>query len=173
MLQHFLWKILSETGLIYIEQLTEMEAVVISGLVKKKYPSTSYPPSEDFANVLPVLNGAIDKIICQIKTLQVQGQKYHSVIAENRTLKTGLKGLMNISEPINKIPEPFNMDRSVNSIGLSKRTVRLLRSSGINTLQQLRSCSLSRLKNQARIGVKTLHEIEAILARYSIEPSVD
>ena len=169
MLQHCLWKILSETGLIHIEQLTEMEATVISRVVKKKYHSINPLSTEDPEVGFPELNLAIDKIICQVKALQVQSQKYHSVIAENRTLKSGLKGLMNISEEAgNNYPATVNMDRSVSSIGLSKRTVRLLRSLGIDTLEQLKTCSLLRLRNQARVGVKTLHEIESILSTYSI-----
>ncbi|MBC7828520.1 MAG: hypothetical protein H7122_12290 [Chitinophagaceae bacterium] len=174
MLQHCLWKILSETGLIHIEQLTEMEAAVISRVVKKKGSPANYSSSSEADDELKVLNVAIDKIICQIRNLQAQGQKYHSVIAENRTLKTGLKGLTNISEKASRnCLVQVNMDRSVSDIGLSKRTVRLLRSTGIDTLEQLKACSLPRLRNQSRVGVKTLHEIEAVLSSYSIENSFD
>lgn len=171
MIQHCLWKILSETGLIHTGELTEMESIVLSELLKKKYRSgnNSQPGEPQYG--MDVLNKAIDKIVCQVKTWQIQDQKYHSIIAENHRLKSGLRGLMKISEKAVNFPCPLKLDRLISDIGLSPRTVRLLRSAGIDTLQQLRSCALSRLRNQAKVGVKTIHEIETILSKYSVHDS--
>ena len=173
MVRHSLWKILSETGLIHANHLTEMESIVLSELLKTKYRpgNNSQPVNPQYG--MDVLNRAIDKIVCLIKTWQIQDQKYQSVIAENHRLKSGLRGLMKISETAGNSPLPLKLDRVISEIGLSQRTVRLLRSVGINTLQQLRSCTLSRLRNQPGVGVKMIHEIETILLKYSAQAAYD
>lgn len=173
MLQHCLWKVLSETGFVHNDQLTEMESVVLSKLLRQKYTTSNHTLPGDTQYGMAVLNSAIDKIVCQIKTLQIENQKYHSVIAQNRHLKNGLSSLIRISEQGNNSSLPLKIERSINDVGLSKRAVRLLQSLGVDTLEKLRSCSLARLRNQGRIGVKTIHDIETILSKYPVQASPD
>ena len=163
MVQHCLRKILSETGFIHRGDLTEMESKVLSNLLLTK---ASF--SADSGSDMAVLNKAIDKIVCHVKSLQLQSQKYQQVVLENHNLKSGLRNLIKTPENSPAKDVPPKIDRPIDEIGLSTRTVRLLRSYGIDTLEQLRACHLSRLRNQARVGVKTIHEIETILLTYSV-----
>ena len=165
MIQHCLWKILSETGFIHNDQLTEMEIVVLGKLLNKRNVPGSLL-TEDLKYVMAILNSAVDKIVCQVNKLQTENQKYHSVIAENRNLKNGADSLMKISGDDVNASFQLKINRSINDIGLSKRAARLLQSMGIDTLEKLRSCSLPRLRSQGRIGVKTIHDIETILSHY-------
>ncbi len=168
MIQHCLWKVLSETGLLHVDQLTEMESKVLADLFTKQIT-----PSVNSQSDMVVLNRAIDKIVCHVKSLQLQGYRYNQVIAENHSLKSGLRNLIKIPEHPGDNRFPPEIDRPIDGVGLSKRTVRLLKSSGIETLQQLRACQLSRLRSQARVGVKTIHEIEAMLSTYSVHASAE
>lgn len=171
-LRHCLWKLLSETGLLYHEQLTEMESVVLSRFVHKKYKSGAEMLSDNPNLALPLLNSAIDKILCEVKKLQLQSQKCDALSSENEALKSGLRNLIKddsskgaiISSPINRLIE---------DIGLSGRTVRILKTTGIDTLEKLRTCSLFRLRNHPGIGVKAIHEIQTALSKYSVDPSAD
>ena len=168
LIQHCLWKLLSETGLIHVDQLTEMESKVLADLLAKKAGLSS-----ELHPDLGVLNRAVDKIVCHVKNLQVQGQKYNAVIAENHNLKVGMRNLMRMPEEIPGNAVSHTLERSIDEVGLSKRTVRLLRSYGIDTLEALRACPLSRLRNQTRVGVKTIHEIETILSSYFSHASAE
>lgn len=173
MIRHCLWKVISETGFIYDDQLTEMESIVLSELLKKKYGSADTSINAESQEAMGVLNRAIDKIVCQIKTLQIQSQKYHSAMAENHCLKKAMSNLMKISEQGKNSSLQLKINRSISEIGLSKRTVRLLQSAGIDTLEKLGSCSFSRLRNQDGVGIRTMHEIETALSKYSVSASSD
>lgn len=171
MVQHCLWKLLSETGFIHLDQLTQMETVVLSELLKTKYDSSQRSLLHDSQHEVDLLNKAIDKIVCQVRVLQLQNQKYQSVIIENTRLRNGLNRLIKNSEPPVTSSFPLKLERLISEIGLSKRTVRILQAVGIDTLGKLRSCSLPGLRDQNRVGVKTIHEIENVLAQYSIQDS--
>ena len=162
MIQHCLWKVLSETGLIQSNELTEMESRVLKDFVRKS------AGCNDSRSDMTVLNRAIDKIVLKIKDIQLQSQNYRLVVSENNNLKSVLQSFIRISEPSTKSGFPLSIDRPIEEIGLSRRTVRLLKSFGIDTLEQLRASQLSRLRIQARVGVKTIHEIETILSNYSV-----
>ena len=166
MVQHCLWKLLSETGFVHNDQLTEMESVVLSKLLRKKNALDNGSLTGNSEGLIAILNSAMDKIVYQIKILQVENQKYHWVVAENHRLKKGLNNLEKVSEQDNTSSLSLKISRSINDIGLSKRASRILQSIGIDTLEKLRTCSLSRLQGQQRIGVKTIHDIENILSKY-------
>ena len=167
MLRHSFWKIISETGLIHIDQLNEMEAVVLSKLVKKKGHAKIPALQGGIETELNILRSAIDKIIVYLKKLQDSNQRYQVAGKENENLRKA-NGLINVSRAgKTKHLSSSVMERNIREIGLSPRTARLLESAGINTLEQLRKSSLSHLRNQARFGVKTIHDIETILLKYS------
>jgi hypothetical protein len=173
MVRHCLWKLLSETGFIHNDQLTEMENITLSKLLKKKSALGNGSLAGDMEYAMGILNSAMDKIVCQIKVLQVENQRYHLVVAENCRLKKGINNLEKVSEYDNNFTLPLKMNRSINDIGLSKRTVRILQSLGIDTLEKLGACSLSRLQKKQRIGVKTVHDIETVLSKYLAQASPD
>jgi hypothetical protein len=166
MVQHCLWKLLSETGFAHSDHLTEMESVVLSKLLRKKSALDNGSLTGNSEGLIAVLNSAMDKIVYQIKILQIENQKYHSVVAENHRLKKGLNNLEKVSEQDNTSSLSLKINRSINDIGLSKRAARILQSIGIDTLEKLRTCSRSRLQGQQKIGVKTIHDIENILSKY-------
>lgn len=168
MIQHCLWKLLSETGLIQFDQLTEMESRILAGLLVRN-SSLSNSKQAD----LGILSRAVDKIVCHVKNLQEQGQKYNAVIAENDNLKAGLRTLIRRPEDSSSHYISITVERSIDEVGLSRRTVRLLKSYSVDTLDQLKSCPLSWLRNQRRVGVKTIHEIETILSSYFSCDSVE
>ncbi len=173
MVQYCLWKLISETGFIHNDELTEMESMVLSKILKTKIARDRGSLAGNSEYPLSVLNSAIDKIVLRIKTMQTENQKYHSILTENRRLKNGGNKQEKVSEQANTTFPSFKMNRSINEIGLSRRAARILQSIGIDTLEKLRACSLSRLQNQQRIGVKTLHDIEAILSKYPGQASPD
>ena len=166
-MQHCLWKMLTETGFAHCEQLTEMESITLSRVLKRKYAVDKPHTEEVSVHELELLNSAVDKIVCLVKSMQLQNQKYQAIIEENQSLKSGLRTLIKGS-PDNSRPTTIDIDRPIEEVGLSKRTVRILKAVGIDTLQQLRDCSITRLQAHSRIGVKTLHEIELSLANYTV-----
>ena len=167
-IQHCLWKLLSETGLIHVDQITEMESKVLADLLVRKASL-----SNDIYSDLSILNRAVDKIVCHVKNLQVQGQKYDAVMTENHNLKVGLRNLIRIPDEADSNCISITVERSIDEVGLSKRTVRLLKSYGIDTLTELKACQLSMLRGQKRVGVKTIHEIETILSSYFSHASAE
>lgn len=171
--RHCLWKLLSETGFIHSGQLSQMESITLSKALKKKSASGNGSLNGDSEFEVTVLNNAIDKIVCQMKIMQGENQRYHTVAEENRRLKKGLNHPERVSDQDCGSSISLKMSRSINDIGLPKRAARILQSMGINTLERLRNCSLSRLQNQERIGVKTIHDIEVILSKYSTHASPD
>jgi hypothetical protein len=166
--RHFLWKLLSETALDRISNLTEIEVIMLNKLVTTRYTTGSTIVSAMHESELRMLQSAIDKIICHINTMNEKGNKYDSLCAKRSSITKGLAGFIAVSKkPGTKADSlPGEVERLDNHIGLSARTVRLLKTSGIETLEQLRKCSLHWLRGQDRIGVKTIHEIETALSRY-------
>jgi DNA-directed RNA polymerase alpha subunit len=145
-----------------------METVVLSKLIKKngavKIPALQGGTETE----LNILRSAIDKIICHLKNLQDLHQRCQVAGTENENLRWG-KGLVNILQKgkANLPSSSTGIERGIKEIGLSPRTVRLLESVGINTLDQLRRCSLAGLRKEARFGIKTIHDIETVLLKYS------
>lgn len=149
-----------------------MESIVLGRVVRKKYnvtPSFSPPVMEAELNIL---SSGIDKIVGHIKNLHDQTQRYHAIVEQNKHSTPGPHSQLNIPcNENNKYKSSRCIDRPIDEIGLSRRTARLLKSVGINTLEQLGKCSLPGLRRQARFGVKTIHEIETVLLKYGTAPA--
>jgi hypothetical protein len=167
-LRHFLWKLVSETALDRINNLTEIEVIMLNKLVTSRYTSGSTIVSAMQESELKILQSAIDKIIWHINTMNEKGNKYDSLYAKKSSIIKGLPSFIPFSEkPGTKANSlPGDKDSLNADMGLSARTIRLLKTNGIETLEQLKKCSLHRLRGQDRFGVKTIHEIETALSKY-------
>lgn len=173
MLRHCLWKLLSETGFIHDSQLTEAESAVVSKLFRRKGVFGGKLIRSESEFEMALLNSAVDKIVCQIQTLQLDNQKSHSVVGNNHGPRKGANSEKRVSIRNNSSGSLPEISRSINDIGLTKRAARILQSMGIDTLGKLRTCSLSHLYKQERIGVKTIHDIETILSTFAAQASLD
>lgn len=169
LIQHCLWKIILETGLVYLDGLTEMESVCLSNLVKARVSISVQSLTGSESHQTDILNSAIDKIVCEIKSMQVKSQRYDAVVKENLKLKKGVSGHAKLVEA--STAAKLEIARKITELGLSRRTVKALQSANIQSLDDLRNCCVSRLKSIERIGVKTIHEIENVLAKYMLHDS--